>query len=159
MLPAAAHAVDAQAVVFKLGRFGVQTVERFVVDCEQLGRFERGGRLKLDREARHLRYHLLISRNAGVLIAAALRVVHDGVKGKADFIVQTEKVQQRFAAVRQMAAKVRDARNKLLRLRQCLAPCIVSRKQIFDCPFILRRNVGTRRDLSGFHIDLPFRDG
>ena len=117
MLSAAANAVDIQAVQLQLGCFGVQTVHVFIADGEQLRGLKRGGRLNFDREARHLADHLLIGGYAGVLIAAALRVVYERVKCKADFIIQTEKRQQNSAAFGQSAAECGDARNELLGLR------------------------------------------
>lgn len=102
MLSAAANAVDIQAVQLQLGCFGVQTVHVLIADGEQLRGLKRGGRLDFDREARHLADHLLIRGDAGVLIAAALRVVYERVKCKADFIIQTEKKtaeQRRFRPV------------------------------------------------------------
>ena len=159
MLAAAAHAVDAQTVVLQFGRLGVQTVQRLVVDGEQFRGLERGGRLKLDRKARHLRDHFLIRRHAGILIAAALCIVHDRVERKTDLVVQTEKAQQGLAALRQMAAEGGNARNELLCCGKRFAPCVVGREQVLDRPFILRCDVLACRDLSGFHIDLPFRDG
>ena len=117
MLSAAANAVDIQAVQLQLGCFGVQTVHVLIADGEQLRGLKRGGRLNFDREARHLADHLLIRGDAGVLIAAALRVVYERVKCKADFIIQTEKRQQSSAAFGQSAAECGDARNELLGLR------------------------------------------
>ena len=102
MLTASANAVDIQAVQLQLGCFGVQTVHVLIADGEQLRGLKRGGRLNFDREARHLADHLLIRGDAGVLIAAALRVVYERVKRKADFIIQTEKKtaeQHRFRPV------------------------------------------------------------
>ena len=159
MLAAAAHAVDAQTVVLQLGRLGVQAVQRLVVDGEQLRGLESGGGLKLDRKACHLRDHFLIRRHASILIAAALCIVHDRVERKTDLVVQTEKAQQGLAALRQMAAEGGNARNELLRCGKRFAPCVVGREQVLDRPFILRCDVLACRDLSGFHIDLPFRDG
>ena len=117
MLSAAANAVDIQAVQLQLGCFGVQTVHVVIADGEQLRGLKRGGRLNFDREARHLADHLLIRGDAGVLIAAALRIVYERVKCKADFIIQTEKRQQSSAAFGQSAAECGDARNELLGLR------------------------------------------
>ena len=117
MLSAAANAVDIQAVQLQLGCFGVQTVHVLIADGEQLRGLKRGGRLNFDREARHLADHLLIGSDAGVLIAAALRVVYERVKCKADFIIQTEKRQQNSAAFGQSAAECGDARKELLGLR------------------------------------------
>ena len=117
MLSAAANAVDIQAVQLQLRCFGVQTVHVLIADGEQLRGLKRGGRLNLDREARHLADHLLIGSDTGVLIAAALRVVYERVKCKADFIIQTEKRQQSSAAFGQSAAECGDARKELLGLR------------------------------------------
>ena len=55
--------------------------------------------------------------DAGVLIAAALCVVYERVKRKADFIIQTEKRQQSSTAFGQSAAECGDARKELLGLR------------------------------------------
>ena len=159
MLTASADAVDVQAVQLQLGCFGVQTVHVLIADGEQLRGLESGGGLKLDRKACHLRDHFLIRRHAGILIAAALCIVHDRVERKTDLVVQTEKAQQGLAALRQMAAEGGNARNELLRCGKRFAPCVVGREQVLDRPFILRCDVLACRDLSGFHIDLPFRDG
>ena len=117
MLSASANAVDIQAVQFQLRCFGVQTVHVLIADGEQLRSLKRGGRLNFDREARHLADHLLIRGDASVLIAAALRVVYERVKRKADFIIQTEKDSRAAPLSARSAAECGDARNELLGLR------------------------------------------
>lgn len=70
MFLSAAHTVDVQAVEFKVRLGLIEARERIIRNGKQFGRLERRCGLQLDREPRHLAYHLLIGRDA---VSSSLR--------------------------------------------------------------------------------------
>ena len=156
MLLTAAHAVDVPAVQLELRHSLIEAFQCIIRNCKQLGRLERRGGLQLDCKPRHLADHFLIGRNAGILVALALCIVHQRVKRKADLIIQPQIVQQRFGALAQPAAKCADPGNKLFGRSKRRTPIVVGCEQILNRPFVLCGHIRAGGNLHGFHGNTSF---
>ena len=144
--PAALDVVEIPAEQLQPGLQPVKFLQRLAGEAQKLGDLEGGGTGQLHILSGDPAHHGLVLRDAGVLVAPALGVVHQPDQKLAGLLLQGQKVIEDGGAPTQAALILCQLVSEALEAGQVLLPRLVRGIQVGGVPGIGLRDGGTLRN-------------
>ena len=143
------------AVFRKTWLLGIEGVQGFIRDGDQLGAFKCGGTAQRHQEAEAFALHGLVGGIGRVLVGTEHGIDKEPVGLVADLLHTSEVGKQRFGRFAQFALIGSQLLRKRSALRQRLAPCLFSGINILHCPAVFFELLTSQRDFFLLHTLPP----